>query len=261
MGKALLMAGLVVAVACNQAVATEASPSELLAQANTKLRSAKTSHMEGTGTLAVKAGGAVAFDLKLRGDAEIPGKTRLNTELTILGQALSVDTITIDGRTFTRQGLAFGWEEGVAGPNQGLNPLGQLDLTRVSGVIEIDRPEIDGRKTRHLKYTIESENLLRQLLDSATAPSFRPSNAVGTGEVWIATDDGQLVRQIVNIAFDIENAGGLGLPGTGGGTNKARFEAAFDLKYTLIGRPVSPAITAPPTSKPVLRNGSPKPSP
>jgi hypothetical protein len=250
------MAGLVVAVACNQPGSKEASPSELLAEANTKLRSGRTSHMEGTGTLAVKAGATVSFDLKLRGDAELPGKSRVTTELSLLGQSLSEETITIDGRTFTKNGAATDWVEGIASTGHGafLDPLGQLDLTGVVDVTEIDRPQLGGRETRHLRYTVDPKQLLRQLLDSPSAVSYTPSSPAGSGEVWIATDDGQILRQIVAITFDIEPSAGSAVPSGVVGLRKARFEAAFDLKFTLIGQPVSPAITAPPVATSVPRS-------
>jgi hypothetical protein len=246
-----MFAGLAaLAIACGPAATlAEPSPTELLQQASANLTNAKTAHMEGTGSFAISSGLSISFDFQLNGDAEMPDKSRLTTQMSLLGQSLSVDTITIGGRTFSKGLMGGDWAESAANDPQGavLDPLGQADLTAVTSVIEIDRPEIDGRKTRHLSYVIDQTKLVEKMKGSpsGTLPSLSVTGAVGNGEVWIRTDDSQIVRQLVRLSVDMD--GGLGIPGASPNTGTSKFEISFDIKFTHIGEPISPAITAPPT--------------
>lgn len=60
----------------------EPSPRDLLQRASANLKTAKTTHIEGTGTFARKDGMGLSFDFKISGDAE-----------------LADNAITIGGRT------------------------------------------------------------------------------------------------------------------------------------------------------------------
>jgi hypothetical protein len=246
-----LLAGLTAfAIACGPtATLAEPSPTELLQQASANLKNAKTAHIDGTGSFAISSGLNISFDFKMTGDAEMPDKARLTTEMSLLGQSLSVDTITIGGRTFSKGLVGSDWTETAENDPQGaiLDPLGQADLSAVVTVTEVDRPEIDGRKTRHLEYTIDQTKLLKKLTgsQSASAPPLNVTSAIGKGEVWIRTDDSQIVRQLVKLSMDME--GGLGIPGASPTSGKSTFEISFDLKFSRIGEPISPSITAPPT--------------
>src|SRR5438309_11949943 len=157
------------AIACGQpAVLAEPSPTELLQKASTNLKDAKTAHIAGTGSFAISSGLNISFDFKLNGDVEIPDKSRLSTEMSLLGQTLSVDTITIGGRTFSKGLTGSGWTESAANDPQGavLDPLGQTDLSTVSTVTEVDRPQVDGRNTRPLSYTIDQAKLAEKMKSS-----------------------------------------------------------------------------------------------
>ena len=240
-----------ISLACGSAATlAEPSPSELLHTASANLTKAKTAHIDGTGSFAVSSGLSISFDFKLNGDAEMPDKSRLTTQMSLLGQALSVDTITIGGRTFSKGLMGGDWTESEANDPQGaiLDPLGQADLTSVATVTEVDRPEIDGRKTRHLSYVIDQSKLVDKMTGSptGTTPSVNVSGATGTGEVWIRIDDSQIVRQLVKLSLDMD--GGLGIPGASPTTGSSTFEISFDIKFSHIGEPISPAITAPPTN-------------
>jgi hypothetical protein len=240
-----------ISIACGSAATlAEPSPTELLQKASANLTNAKTAHIDGTGTFAISSGLSISFDFKLNGDAEMPDKSRLTTQMSLLGQALSVDTITVGGRTFSKGLVGGDWTETAANDPQGavLDPLGQADLTAVASVTELDRPEIDGRTTRHLSYVIDQSKLIEKMkggAGSSTTPSLSVSGATGTGEVWIRTDDSQIVRQLVKLSVDMD--GGLGIPGASPATGASKFDMSFDIKFTHIGEPISPAITAPPT--------------
>ena len=238
-------------IACGSvATLTEPSPTELLQKASANLTKAKSAHLEGTGSFAISSGLSIAFDFKLAGDAEVPDKSRLTTQMTLLGQSLSVDTITIGGRTFSKGLTGNTWTESAANDPQGavLDPLGQADLSSVASVTEVDRPEVDGQKTRHLSYVIDQTKLVEKMKgsQSGTTPALTVSGASGTGEVWIRTDDGQIVRQLVKISVDMD--GGAGIPGASPATSASKFDISFDIKFTHIGEPISPAITPPPTN-------------
>jgi hypothetical protein len=238
-----------ISIACGGAATlAEPSPTELLQKASANLKDAKTAHIEGTGSFAISSGLSISFDFRLSGDAEMPDKSRLTTQMSLLGQALSVDTITVGGRTFSKGLTGSGWTESAANDPQGavLDPLGQADLTAVASVTEVDRPEIDGRKTRHLSYVIDQSKLVEKMKgsQSGSTASFNVSGATGKGEVWIRTDDGQIVRQLVKLSVDLE--GDLGIPGASPTTSGSKFEISFDMRFSHIGEPISPAITAPP---------------
>jgi hypothetical protein len=239
-----------IAIGCNQtASVVEPSPAELLHTASGNLAKAKTAHIEGTGSFAISSGVNISFDLTLKGDAEMPDKSRLTTQMSLLGQALSVDTITVGGRTFTRGLTGADWTETAANDPQGavLDPLGQADLSAVSNVAEVDRPEIDGRKTRHLSYTIDQGKLLDKMKGSQVGSTglLNISGVTGKGEVWIRSEDSQIVRQLVKLSLDMEGAL-AGIPGASPAPGTSTFEISFDLKFSRLGEPVSPAITAPP---------------
>ena len=237
------------AIACGQTAAlAEPSPAELLQKASTNLKDAKTAHIQGTGNFAITSGLSISFDFKLNGDVEIPDKSRLATQMSLLGQSLAVDTITIGGKTFSKGLIGSGWTVTAANDPQGavLDPLGQTDLSAVTKVIEVDRPVIDGRKTRHLSYTIDQSKLAEKMkLQSGSAPSLNVSGATATGEIWVRTDDNQIVRQTVKISMDM--SGDLGIPGAAPASGTSTLEISFDLTFSHLGEPVSPAITAPPT--------------
>src|SRR5438874_524657 len=175
----------------------EPSPGDLLQKASANLKSAKTTHIDGTGSFALKDGMSISFDFKMAGDAELPDKARLNMQMSLLGQSLSVDTITVGGRTFTKGLQGDTWTEGTAAdPTSSgmLDPLGQTDVSGAMSVTEIDRPEVDGKKTRHLKYAVDAQSLLGKMQSAPGAASFKPSNVNGSGEVWVRTEDSQIVR-------------------------------------------------------------------
>ena len=247
-----IVAGLAAfAIACGSAATlAEPSPTELLQKASSNLKDAKTAHIDGTGSFAISSGLSISFDFKLNGDAEMPDKSRLTTQMSLLGQSLSVDTITIGGRTFSKGLMGADWTESAASDPEGavLDPLGQADLTAAASITEVDRPEIDGRKTRHLSYVIDQSKLIEKMKGSpsGSTPSLNVSGATGKGEVWIRTDDSQIVRQLVKLSVDMD--GDLGVPGASPTAGGSKFEISFDIKFTHIGEPISPAITAPLTN-------------
>src|SRR5919201_4321464 len=147
-----------VSVACGSVAAVaEPSPTELLQKAGTNLKTAKTAHVEGTGSFGIASGLTLTFDFKVSGDAELPDKSRLTTQMNMLGQAFSVDTITIGGKTYSKGLGGPGWTEQAGADPQGavLDPLGQTDVSNVTNVTEVDRLDVDGRKTRHISYAID----------------------------------------------------------------------------------------------------------
>lgn len=236
-----------ISVACGGVAAiAEPSPSELLEKASANLKNAKTAHIDGTGTFGISSGMTLTFDFKLSGDAELPDKARLTTQMSMLGQALNVETITIGSHTYSKGIARGGWSEALTTDPQNaiLDPLGQTDLSTVVNVTEIDRPDVDGKKTRHLSYTVDQAKLLDKMKGAKSTQGYTISNPSGKGEVWVRTDDSQIVRQLVKLSFDLE--GDLGIPAASPSTGKGMFDISFDLKFSHIGEPVTPAITAPP---------------
>jgi hypothetical protein len=239
-----------IAIGCGQAaIVPDPSPTELLQKASTNLKNAKTAHIDGTGSFAITSGLSISFDFKLNGDVEMPDKSRLATEMSLLGQTLSIDTITVGGQSFSKGLSGSDWTETAANDPEGaiLDPLGQTDLSAVTTVTEVDRPEIDGRKTRHLSYKIDQGKLIEKMKGSQSGMSstLNVSGATGKGEIWIRSDDSQIVRQLVTLSVD--TTGDAGIPSASPAADKSTFQISFDLKFSHIGEPLSPAITAPPT--------------
>jgi hypothetical protein len=151
-----LLAALVVLSACGR----EPSASQLTATGIANLQNGKTAHLDGAGSIALKAqsGLSFSFDFKLSGDAEMPNKARMNVQLALLGMSFNVDTITVDGKEYTK---------GV------LDPLGNVDMSFIHDVVEVDRPEVDGRRTRHLRYQADTTKMV-------AAPAADRGNVVAT---------------------------------------------------------------------------------
>src|SRR2546430_4399292 len=185
----------------------EPSPGDLLQKASANLKTAKTTHIDGTGNFALKDGMNVSFDFKMAGDAEVPDKARLSMQVTLLGQPLSVDTISIGGRTYTKGLQGNTWTEATStDPTSSgmLDPLGQTDLSGAVSVAEIDRPDVAGKETRHLNYTVDPQKLLGKMQGASGAASFAPSHVNRSGEVWVRTEDTQIVRKLVKLVLYIE---------------------------------------------------------
>jgi hypothetical protein len=234
-------------VACSP----EPTASQLTAKGIANLTSAKTVHLDGTGSLAVKGQNAFsfAFEFKVSGDAELPNKARMNVQMALMGMTFDVDTITLDGREYTKDAATGKWSEG-SGPspvNSLMDPLRNIDASLIQGVVEVDRPEVDGRKTRHFRYQADTTKLIEELRNSAGATSQAVSNAEGTGELWIRTDDSQIVRQLVKLSMDVEGLAGF-LPASASNIGRASVELSLDMRFSNHGGAV-PQITAPPVGR------------
>jgi hypothetical protein len=235
-------------VACTQ----EPTPQALTAQGIANLRTAKTAHLDGTGSIALKAQGgfSFSFEFKLNGDAELPDKARMNVQMAMLGMSFNVDTIMLDGKEYTKDPITGTWGEGsgTSSVTSVMDPLGNIDASFIRDIVEIDRPEVDGRKTRHLRYQADTTKMLDGLKSSAGASTQSISNAQGTGELWIRIDDGQIVRQLVTVTVDAEGLSGLDLPGTAPNIGKASLEMSLDMRFSRHGEAI-PQITAPPLAR------------
>jgi hypothetical protein len=239
----------------------EPAAADLLSSANTKMRSAKSVHLDGTGSLALKGGFAFSFDFKIKGDVQVPDRSRLSVNMVFLGQSIDIETITIGGRSYTRDPVSGAWNESTntnANSSSGfptftpMDPLNSFDLSGATSVVEVDRPVVDGQKTRHFRYSADP-NKLKDVLDkSARATPLPYSNPTGVGEVWIRVDDSQIVRQSLKVTLDIDNLGGLipgvQLPGATQNSAKSTFEMGFDFNFTKHGEAI-PQITAPPVGR------------
>lgn len=245
---ALLATAVLLLVACGR----EPSASQLTATGIANLQSAKTAHLDGIGSIALKAqsGLSFAFEFKLAGDAEIPNKARMNVQMALLGMSFNVDTITVDGKEYTKDAVTGLWTEGAktSSMNGVIDPLGNVDMSFIHDVVEVDRPEVDGRKTRHLRYQADTAKMIAALQQTAGTSSQPIANPVGTGELWIRIDDSQIVRQLVKVSLDVDGLAGISLPGTTSNVGKASVEMSLDMHFSHHGEAV-PQITAPPLGR------------
>jgi len=245
----LRVAACIVAATVLLACSREPTASELTAKSVANLKSAKTAHLDGTGALALKSqsGLAFTFDFKLAGDAELPDKARLSVQMTVLGNPFKVETIAVGGQEYTLDAATGKWTAGSATSSvtSVIDPLGNIDASVIREVVEVDRPEIDGRKTRHLRYQADTTKMIDGMRQTAGASTQSVSNAQGTGELWIRIDDSQIVRQLVKVTLDVDGLSGFAPPGAAPGAGKASMEMSLDMHFSRLGEPV-PQITAPP---------------
>ena len=235
----------------------EQSPTDLVRGASAKMQSAKSVHVEGTGSFGIKAGLSLSFDFKLVGDVEMPDKSRMSLQSSALGQNLSVEMLTVGGKAYAKDPLTGVWTEASQGKSSSAippsllgDPMGNLDLSKVSNVVEIDRPVIDGKTTRHIRYTADPAKLadaMKQAAGSSKTPATTPT---AVGEIWIRVDDGQIVRQSVKVTLEMDGTsslfGALPRQSAAPSATNASVEMAFDFMFSKYGEPI-PAITAPPT--------------
>jgi hypothetical protein len=243
---------LVAVAALLAACSPEPTASELTAKSVANLRNAKTARLDGTGSIALKAqnGLSFSFDFKLSGDAELPSKARMNVQMALLGMSFNVETISVDGREFTKDAVTGVWTEGSGRSNVStvMDPLGNIDPSFISNVVEVDRPEVEGRRTRHLRYQPDTSKMLDGLRQSSGVTARSVANAQGTGELWIRIDDAQIVRQLVKVSVDVDGLSGLDLGGASSNVGKASMEMSLDMHFSRHGEAV-PQITAPPVGR------------
>jgi len=126
-----------------------------------------------------------------------------------------VETIAIAGKEYTLDAASGKWTagSGTSKVTSVIDPLGNVDASVIHDVVEVDRPEIDGRKTRHLRYQADTTKIIAGMRQSAGASPQSISNAQGTGELWIRIDDSQIVRQLVKVSLDVDGLAGLASTG------------------------------------------------
>ena len=245
----LRVTALLVAATLLSGCSREPTASELTTKGVANLTSAKTAHLDGTGSLALKSqsGLSFTFDFKLAGDAELPDKARMSVQMTVLGNALKVETIAIGGKEYTLDAASGKWTagSGTSSVTSVIDPLGNIDASVIRDVVEVDRPEVDGKKTRHLRYQADTAKMIEGMRQSAGASAQSVSNAQGTGELWIRIDDSQIVRQLVKVSLDVDGLAGFAAPGAAPSAGKASMEMSLDMHFSHQGEPI-PQITAPP---------------
>ncbi len=239
----LAIAGLLVACA------PEPTASALTATGIANLKNAKTVQLDGSGSIALKAqsGLSFAFDFTLSGNAEPPDRARMSVQLTVLGNNFTVETIAIAGKEYTLDAASGKWTagSGTSKVTSVIDPLGNVDASVIHDVVEVDRPEIDGKKTRHLRYQADTTKIIQGMRQSAGASPQSISNAQGTGELWIRIDDSQIVRQLVKVSVDMTGLAGFAVPGAAPGADSASMEMSLDMHFSHHGE-AFPQITAPP---------------
>jgi hypothetical protein len=118
-------------------------------------------------------------------------------------------------------------------------------MSLIHDLVEIDRADVDGRKTRHLRYQADTAKMIAAMQQTAATSSQSISSPQGIGELWIRIDDSQIVRQLVKVTLDVDNLAGINLPGATSNMGKASIEMSLDMRFSRHGEAV-PQITAPP---------------
>jgi hypothetical protein len=230
----------VLLVACGPAPATlEPDASQLAAKAIANLKSVATVHVEGTfrsEQTQMDTGASNVISAEMAGDSELPDSTRSHVRTVVYGTHFEVDTITIDGRAYTKDAaLEPRWHETSRAVIRNVVIDRILHRSVIQGVVDVDRPEVDGRTTRHVRYRADSADATEMLDLMSLTPPFpysdpRISALQVTGDLWIRTDDAQIVRQLVKISYAVE---------------KGVTEMSLDLRLSRHGE-VIPRVTPPP---------------
>lgn len=257
--KHLFAIGLLAATLVSACGTLEPSATDLVRGASAKMQTTKSVHIDGTGSFGIKAGMSMSFDFKLSGDVELPNKSRMELQMSLLGQNLDVEMLSVDGKAYAKDPLTGTWTESSQSKSSSAippsllgDPMSSFDLSKVANVVEVDRPIIDGQKTRHLRYTADPQKLADAMKQAAGATQLPAMTPTAAGEVWIRVDDGLVARQSVKVTLEMDNASSLfGLPGASAAATgtKGSFEMAFDFTFSKYGEPI-PTITAPPVASP-----------
>ena len=236
---AAVAAALVLATACSS---SEASAADLAARGAANLRSAQTTHVDGSGSLSVKGDFAQSFVLRVSGDAQAPDRARMRVQVATSGAAIDLETITVGDRSYVKDSATGKWSDGSSSSlGMGLDPFGTTDLAAIRDIAEVDRPLLDGRQTRHLRYSTDGAKLIAAMRGAAPSAAGTVANVRGSGELWIRIDDTQIVRQLVIVSFDVDGVSKLGSVET----TRTSVKMSMDMRFSRHGQPV-PAITAPP---------------
>lgn len=239
------------AVTLTAACGRELSPGELAAASVANLKSAKTAHLDVTGSVALRGALSFSAEIIVTGDVSLPDRSRMTIRMPTLMPDRSLETVMIGDTSWARNTLDGTWSTGGSAKSFStmVDPLRDLNAALTGDVVEVDRPIVDGRRTRHLRYPAASTKILDGLAQAAglltgvVITSGSPVEA--TGELWIRVDDAQLVRQVVRLSFDFESAGHIGLWGGGGGVGRTAGELTLDMRVSHHGARL-PQITAPP---------------
>jgi hypothetical protein len=254
--KQLFATSVLLALLVGACGALEPSAGDLVRGAGAKMRSASSVHVEGTGSLGMKGGFSMSFEFKLSGDVAPPDRSRMRLQTALFGQNLDVEMLTVGGKAYAKDPLTGTWTESTQGKTASsvppffiTDPMGSLDLSTVTDVVEVDRPTIDGRKTRHLRYTADPAKLADAVRRTAGSTGPQVATPTAVGEVWIRVDDGQIVRQSLKVALEVDDLGTSLFSGalpraTASPAAKATFEMGFDFVFSKHGEPI-PDITAP----------------
>jgi len=229
----------------------ELSPTDLAAASIAHLKGSKTAHVEVTGSIKLQGALSLGYEMIVTGDVSLPDNSRMTVRIPTLMPDRSIETIRIGDAGWARTTLDATWSSDGSARSFStiVDLLRDLDPVLTSQIVEVDRPIVDGRKTRHLRYPARSTRMLDGLAQAAglmTGVVVTSGSAVDeTGELWIRIDDGQLVRQLVRLSLDFESAGHIGLFGGGSGVGKVTGELTMDMRLSHHGELI-PRITAPP---------------
>lgn len=262
--RALALIALPFVAACSviPAALFEPSAPQLIQTAAANMRNAKSLHLEGTGSIAVKDGMSITLDYTLTGDAELPATSRIAMGMKLFGQSLDVEAIAVNGHSYAKEPFTGRWTEGARSglptDQLGVDPLSNIDTSAVTDVVEVDRPVVDGKKTRHLTYKVDKAKVLDKLRQTPGASGADAVTDVdGSGEVWIRIEDSMIVRQLVKMSMRTSLPNVTMPPSVGGAPpvtpQGGTVEMVMDLRLSKFGEPIAPAITAPPPASPTPR--------
>jgi hypothetical protein len=223
----------------------ELSASALAMTSAASLRSAGTTHIEGSGSLAIRGASSLSFDFTLVADAELPDKSRMRLDISTPPPGGSLETLSVGGHTYIYDPGSGRWVDAGAASIAAV-PFGSVDLSAIRNVTEIDRPVVDGRSTRHLRYVTDAAKLLDAMRSTAGADAPFVGDAVGVGELWIRTDDSQIVRQLVKVSFEMNAASVTVRAGQAVAPGKTTVAMTMDMHFSNHGKPIR-MITPPPT--------------
>jgi hypothetical protein len=196
-------------------------------------------------------GSTVKMTMAAEGDFEMVGTSpedaNMSMEMTmsLLGQTVEMDMITISGESWTRE-AGKGWEKmppGSVNATGGLggDPAAALRyLEQAKNLEKLNDEKVDGVDCHHYSYEMDADALytpemLSQLTGDAQLTDAQARDMLESaelkGEVWVGKEDLFPRRQLIDTTFDIS-----GLPGLEGVTVK--YDMQIDMRFSQINEPV-----------------------
>ena len=187
----------------------EATAASMWADSSARIEADITGTIRVTGEEEGAGEEGATLEMSMVGDYQAPDRTRLNISLTIEGDDLEADYISIANETYVHVPLIDIWK--VSEPSDGidLREILRLDPEGMKNLALIGEEELDGEKVYHLKGSLAGDaGGLLNSVHRALAGVTLLGEVVVEAEFWIGAGDFLVRRTIQNV--DVELSSDIG---------------------------------------------------